>query len=403
MVNLSPYAQRARRFLLSDTALRISAFLVGIIICLSDYVDGLFDHQDTQSIFFLSLAYAPLVAVALNTYIGVGVWFLVWFIVGMNPTGESMNQVSLVLPATLSSGLIVYFLPWRQALWYSMMTLLMLSFTPFLIPPFDSAVHLVATIGVLLALISGLLINWFKQATLQTRSELLLSQAHQEQVRQEERIKLAHELHDIVAHEITLIAMQAQRARYLKTPEQTEMILESIGKSAQQTLQDLRSVVSLLKNHSAAVEEPLLYSEDLLEIGDLSGETTEAESLTNDLHRIAKALRELGFSVDLDISGDVKRIPRTIRQALRRTAREMATNVFKHGDPRVPVRIYLRINTQGFSLKTINGISHEKSTIGSTQTGLEAMKTRCTSLGGTLEIAEDNKLWIIEAIYPLHR
>ena len=131
MVNLSPYAQRARRFLLSDTALRISAFLVGIIICLSDYVDGLFDHQDIQSIFFLSLAYAPLVAVALNAYVGAGVWFLVWFIVGMNPTGESMNQVSLVLPATLSSGLIVYFLPWRQALWYSMMTLLMLSFTPF--------------------------------------------------------------------------------------------------------------------------------------------------------------------------------------------------------------------------------------------------------------------------------
>ena len=107
--------------------------------------------------------------------------------------------------------------------------------------------------------------------------------------------------------------------------------------------------------------------------------------------------------MDLDISGDVKRIPRAIRQALRRTAREMASNVFKHGDRQVLVRLYLRINTQGFSLKTINGISREKSTIGSTQTGLEAMKTRCNSLGGKLEIAEDNNLWIIEAIYPLHR
>lgn len=403
MVNLSPYAQTARRFLLSDTALRISAFLVGITICLSDYVDGLFDNQDTQSIFLLTLAYAPLIAVALNAYVGAGVWFLVWFIVGMNPTAESMNQVSLVLPATLSSGLIVYFLPWRQALGYSLVTLLLLGFTPLLIPPFDSAVHLVATIGVLLALLSGLLINWFKQTTVKTRSELIRSQARQEQIRQEERIKLAHELHDIVAHEITLIAMQAQRAQRLKSPEQTEAILDSIGKSAQQTLQDLRSVVSLLKNHSAAVEEPLLHPEDLLDIGDLSGETTDAESLTKDLHRIAKALRELGFSVDLDIAGDVKRIPRAIRQALRRTAREMATNVFKHGDPQVPVHISLLINTQEFSLKTVNGINQEKSTLGSTQTGLEAMKTRCTSLGGKLEIKEDNKLWIIEAIYPLHR
>lgn len=404
MTALHPYIRPLRRFFLSHTALRVSAFLIGITIFVSDYIDGVFEGLGPLHFALYALAYLPLIAVAISDYLGIFVWIAVWIVVGLNPLHGALNQVSLVLPATLSCGLIAYLLPWRKATWYGAFTLALLVLTPVVISPFDKAVLLVSSIGVILALISGLVINWFQQSNQQTRSELVMTQAKQEQIRREERIKLAHELHDIVAHEITLIAMQTQRAQHLKDAGQTDEILRSIGQSAQQALEDLRSLVTLLKNHDDdSGRTSILNNQDLLEVGELSGETTNAESLTNDLQQITKALESLDFSVNLEILGDVERIPRAIRQALRRTAREMGTNVFKHGDASVPVDLSLQVGGREVRLKTRNGMCAEKSPISSTQTGLEAMNTRCISLGGELTVVQENDRWITEASYPLIR
>ena len=62
-----------------------------------------------------------------------------------------------------------------------------------------------------------------------------------------ERRSLARDLHDVVAHNLTIISMQARTARYLGTPEAAQSVLDVVGDSAKDALRDLRRMLSVLR------------------------------------------------------------------------------------------------------------------------------------------------------------
>lgn len=254
----------------------------------------------------------------------------------------------------------------------------------------------------------GLVLHHYKSNLTQSKQHILDLQEAQRRARKEERTRLAHELHDIVAHEVTVIAMQARRAQFAKNQEQTERILTGIGDSASQALDDLRKLVSVLK--AADAEEAQERNQldlpsphnpvQLLDEDDLSGETTTAIGLTHDLHKITGALENSGFTVALNITGDTRTVPATSRQVLRRTAREFGTNILKHGTTQHPVQLSLTVTNKEVALTSTNTVSSEQP-ISSTQTGLESIKARFDALGGTATYNENEGIWSIQVVLPL--
>ncbi len=132
-----------------------------------------------------------------------------------------------------------------------------------------------------------------------------------EQVKSEERVLLARELHDTVAHHVSAIAVQAQAGRALAatSPSAPLEALEVIEVEASRTLAEMRAMVRVLRN-----EAPVDYA---------------PQPGVADLHRLSGA-SPAGPRVEVSISGDLAALPATIDAAVFRIAQEAVTNALRH-------------------------------------------------------------------------
>ncbi len=132
-----------------------------------------------------------------------------------------------------------------------------------------------------------------------------------EQVKSEERVLLARELHDTVAHHVSAIAVQAQAGRALAatSPSSPLEALEVIEVEASRTLAEMRAMVRVLRNEAPADYAP--------------------QPGVADLERLSGA-SPAGPRVEVTVSGDLAALPRTIDAAVFRIAQEAVTNALRH-------------------------------------------------------------------------
>jgi signal transduction histidine kinase len=132
-----------------------------------------------------------------------------------------------------------------------------------------------------------------------------------EQVKSEERVLLARELHDTVAHHVSAIAVHAQAGRALAatSPSAPLEALEVIEVEASRTLAEMRAMVRVLRN-----EAPVDYA---------------PQPGVADLERLSGASPG-GPRVEVRVSGDVAALPATIGAAVFRIAQEAVTNALRH-------------------------------------------------------------------------
>ena len=252
----------------------------------------------------------------------------------------------------------------------------------------------------LCAAASSLAFRAFKSRAEQATREIEKLREEQVRIRNEERTRLAHELHDIVAHDVTVIAMQARRAETYVDPAKKDELLETIGDAASQALQDLRSLVVLLKqNAEAESSTPSKASEEALEAAAPSGETTTAAGLIHDVKNVAATLEKAGFHVDLELTGPVARVSEIVRQVLRRAVRELGTNVLKHGAPSGGVRLVLAVEEHRVVLSSSNRIAAGRPIV-SSRTGIEAMKARTEVFEGSVVVKVRGGVWTTTIIIP---
>ena len=135
-----------------------------------------------------------------------------------------------------------------------------------------------------------------------------------QQVR-EERMRIAHELHDVVAHTLAVITVQAGVGRRLmaKHPEEGSTALESIEMIGRTAQDELRVVLGLLRDEetSAAALAP-------------------APQLV-DLKELAENVRASGTPVELRLSGTDRQLSPALQLSIFRVVQEALTNVVKHG------------------------------------------------------------------------
>ncbi|GAB2895232.1 hypothetical protein GCM10027027_08320 [Neomicrococcus lactis] len=219
-----------------------------------------------------------------------------------------------------------------------------------------------------------------------------------------ERLSIARDLHDIVAHDITIIAMQAQAASFAKNPKLASESLEVIGQSARNTLQDLRLLLNVLKSSEEAhLSDKSLSAEE-------GGAAAGASTLTlrRSIDQASRQLESIGFSVTENINGDIDELPRRIQVAMHRILKEATTNILKHATPSsdcsicvdtVEGNVILRIQNQKAPATNGNGSSNAKNA--NAGLGLGSISDRTSSLGGKLDVIQTATTWRLEVTVPI--
>ena len=217
-------------------------------------------------------------------------------------------------------------------------------------------------------------------------------------VRQSERLELARELHDFVAHHVTGIVVQAQAARAIResAPEQVDVLLGHIERAGSETLQSMRKLVRVLREDDGRAVRP----------GDLFAELGE----------LVAAFAERDAPATLQVAAEVRqaRPDPEVETSVRNVVREGLTNVRRHasGSPSVSVRVALAGEGDGdgrrLRVEVHNAPSSRRAAPnaeplgGRGGLGLVGLAERAEAVGGTLHAsrAEDGG-WRLTAEFPL--
>jgi signal transduction histidine kinase len=132
----------------------------------------------------------------------------------------------------------------------------------------------------------------------------------------EERLRIARELHDVVAHTVSLIAVQAGVANYVigTDPEEAARALSSIEQTSRGALRELRSLLGVLR-----ADGPVPGPADLAPVPGLG-----------DLDCLVERTAEAGVRVELDVRGEQPPLSAGVDLAAYRVIQEAVTNVVKH-------------------------------------------------------------------------
>jgi signal transduction histidine kinase len=228
----------------------------------------------------------------------------------------------------------------------------------------SSPIHLVTIAVPLFAIIAWLIGHSIRQA--QTRADLVRAQTAAQSV-MAERLRIARELHDIVAHSIGIIAIQAGSGRSVfdARPGEARDALAAIEATSRETLSGLRRMMTGLRRAE-------------LESGPGPAPLGPAPGLA-DLQRLAAVTLDAGVQVDLDWHGSRQPLPADIDLSAFRIIQEAVTNVVRHsGTRQCQVSV---IQHDGLLSIEVTDTGHGGSVAG-TGYGITGMRERAELLGG---------------------
>ncbi len=276
----------------------------------------------------------------------------------------------------------------RRSLW---MSLALIPCVVISVVPFASGFSHVASIVVrnlafvLLAIAAGEVLR-----SRRVSEQRLVQTAEQTTLRRvgDERLRIAREIHDVVAHAMTAINVQAGVAAHLleRDPGQAYDALRNIKHTSGAALTDLRSTLEVLRDPSSTA--PLGPPAGLGDIAELTG-----------------GLRAAGVTVTLDIDSAVD-VPAPVQSVAYRIVQEALTNVARHARAsaatvsvrRVAGAITVEVSDDGAApAQPLTG-----ETLGN---GVRGMRERAAALGGSMEIGpahpDDGGGWRVHASLPM--
>ena len=198
----------------------------------------------------------------------------------------------------------------------------------------------------------------------------------------QERGRIARELHDIVAHSVSVMVIQAQAGqRLISDAAQARTAFRSIEASGREALVELRRLLAILRT-----------ADDQLAIGPQPG--------LGSLNSLIEQVRDAGLPVELRIEGQQVQLPPGVDLSAYRIVQEALTNTIKHAGP-AKAEVVLRYDTSALELEiTDSGTGAAPGT--GTGHGLIGMRERVTLLGGDLVTgSRDGGGYLVRARLPL--
>ena len=243
------------------------------------------------------------------------------------------------------------------------------------------------------ATLVGLAIRFLVIRTAKVHAELRRIEAHQETIRKEERHDLARELHDVVAHHITVITMQVMARRNSHDPDQLRETLGIIDDSAREALSELRALLDVLRSDE----------DDDGDIRSLSDAIVTGPSVGDQVAQRVDSLTEVGFRVyKQSVDPRIESLPFSLKTTCARIVQESATNILRHARHGARCSIVLRLDpTEVVVMITNNRIKpHDPSR--SSGYGLTSLRERVTAVGGSYTAGPQGDEWVVEAHIPVH-
>ena len=214
-----------------------------------------------------------------------------------------------------------------------------------------------------------------------------------------ERVRIARELHDVVAHHVSLMGVQAGAARRIleRDPATAARAIAVIEESARTAVEELHTMLGALRADDTDCDgaQPANQSTStrgVEQLGELAQENSDA-----------------GLAVRIQVIGAPRPVPGTIGLSLYRIAQEALTNTRKHAGAGATAEVRLRYEADAVELEVTDtgrgvhsqGAAHQAANPGG-GLGQRGMRERVTAVGGTLELANRPRGgYLVRARVPL--
>ncbi|MCG5443588.1 histidine kinase [Micromonospora sp. NIE79] len=218
-------------------------------------------------------------------------------------------------------------------------------------------------------------------AALRDRAERLEreQEARADRVRAEERTRIAREMHDVVAHRVSLMVVHAGALEVTAVDPATVEAAALIRTTGRQALTDLREVLGVLRQ---------------------AGPVVTPERGLDTLDELIGESRAAGLRVSRQDEGVPTALPATLGRTAYRVVREALTNVRKHAAD-AETTVCLRYLPDGLEVLVRNGPSEGGSALPGAGQGLLGLRERVELLGGRLEATPVDGGFLVRALIPL--
>ncbi|MEL4318191.1 histidine kinase [Leifsonia sp. YIM 134122] len=206
---------------------------------------------------------------------------------------------------------------------------------------------------------------------------------------EQERTRIARDMHDVVAHSLAVVIAQADGARYAASvgPESRDLqsaALATIAGTARTALGDVRLLLAELRHDGSDSPQPRL----------------------DDIDALVEQLRATGMTIEVVPSGEPRALGAGHEIAAYRIVQEALTNALRHGEPDTPVRLDLAWRDDALSIRVQNVVRADAALQAGASFGhgLPGMQERAALAGGTLSAGRsetDPSRFLVEASIPV--
>ena len=225
----------------------------------------------------------------------------------------------------------------------------------------------------------------------QTLAEIEQERALESVAIEQERNRIARDMHDVVAHSLAVVIAQADGARYAKSvdPDAVDEALRTISSTAREALGDVRVLLGQLRHSEGAAPAPELQ----------------------DLDKLFDQLRGAGLTVVFRQNDDSRQLGTGQQLAVYRIVQEALTNALRHGDIEQPVHVLLHWQPDAVTVSVVNSLRPEVRVTGPVALpspgspvaqghGIAGMRERALLAAGTFDAGRLDGTWVVTARIP---
>jgi len=219
------------------------------------------------------------------------------------------------------------------------------------------------------------------------RIEREAARAERDVAVEQERNRIARDMHDVVAHSLAVVIAQADGARYAAKVDagSVDDALVTIATTAREALGDVRVLLGQLRHSQGEAPQPAL----------------------GDLERLLEQMRASGLVIDHRVQGDPQQLGTNRQLAVYRIVQESLTNVLRHGAAGAPVDLLFDWRYDSLHLVVTNVVRPATQPVelraGDDRRGghgLDGMRERATIAGGSLTTQDADGRFVVHAIVP---
>ncbi|TFD92095.1 sensor histidine kinase [Cryobacterium lactosi] len=326
--------------------------------------------------------------------IAIGLFSLAAFLLPLFVIPESVGPWPWTVPALITFvafvGVITFLHGWRMGLTPLLVGNAGSLAAPLLQPEVAAAnpptadLIVAASMSVVAYIVATLLAGRIRAMKELTSERDLTAQEQSRRVLIEERNRIARELHDVVAHSLSLIQVQASTARY-RVPDLADNAakeLADIATTARGSLTEMRRLLGVLRTDDQTAE---LAPQQGIE----------------DIPALIDSTRRTGVDVALELIALTPDVPATVQIAAFRIVQESLSNAVRHA-PGASVSVHVRTEPWMLRLR-VHNIASGMPTVQGEGHGLTGMRERVALLDGTFEAGSDaDGGWTVDAVLQWH-